>query len=325
MPTDPAQAVLRDFENIMWLALLLGLAFFGAWRFFFSSARSALPVAATEEGSETAIAEPSGKEEFPGLDVRHFTGADLLILPLVLIKYSVTLQLAAAALPRLPQILDAKLGLVEAATETAQTTPAAAVELGPEAILFETLVNVILISLVIVMIQWVGQRNVSDVFGLGRLRFSKWLLWSALGAVIATPVILALSMHIPDLMEPIFGKDIEEQAAVMNIRESKNVMFTVLLVANAIFFAPIVEEFVFRGYFYGVLKRHTSAMFSAFITAALFSVAHQNILALLPLWGLALFFTLFYEATRCLWVPIGMHAVFNAVNILLILIGVGDS
>jgi membrane protease YdiL (CAAX protease family) len=92
---------------------------------------------------------------------------------------------------------------------------------------------------------------------------------------------------------------------------------------NACLVAPLVEELVFRGYFYGIMKRYTGTMFAAFVTSAIFAVAHQSLLALLPLWGFALFLTFFYETSRCLWVPIGIHALFNAINVVLILMGLG--
>ena len=56
-------------------------------------------------------------------------------------------------------------------------------------------------------------------------------------------------------------------------------------------------------------------MFAAFMGASLFAIAHNKLPAVLPLWGFAIFLTLFYEASRSLWVPIGMHAVFNSVQV----------
>jgi membrane protease YdiL (CAAX protease family) len=319
MPTDPAQAVLRDFENLAWLTLVLGLVLYGAWRFFFPARADRLP-----DPAEPPADAPAAPESAPaGLEVRHFSGADLVILPLVLIKYSVTLQLLAATVSAYPGKLAEKFGFGTAAPAGPVAEPTA-VEMTPVLIVFDLLLNVILISLVIVMIQWVGQRNVLRVFGLTRLGPLRLALWVLAGSIVVTPVVLLLSMGIPEMLEPIFGKDIDEQAAVMNIRESGNLAFKLLLIFNAVLVAPLVEEIVFRGYFYGVMKRHTSAMFAAFITGAIFAAAHQNILALLPLWGLAMFLTLFYEASRSLWVPIGMHAAFNAVNVALILIGFGD-
>lgn len=313
MPIDPTQAVLRDFENIAWLTIALGLAGYAVWRFFFSA-----PANPEEPG-------PEADRHRPVTGVAPFFRADLLILPLVLIKYSVTLQLLTADLSSAPGKIAAWLGLRPETASAAGPSAPPPVEMTPTVIVFDLLLNLILISLVVVMISWVGQRNVVKVFGLDRLGPFKLAIWTLIGAAVATPAILLFSLALPSYLEPLFGKGIEEQAAVLNIRESSDLAFKVLLILNAVLVAPLVEEVVFRGYFYGVMKHHTSAMFAAFTTAAIFAAAHQNVLALLPLWGLALLLTLAYEAGRCLWIPIGMHAIFNAVNVTLILLGFGEA
>lgn len=306
MTTDPVHAVLRDFENIAWLTILLGLILFAAWRFFFPT-REAAAIASGEPVPPPAPAIPAAGD---------FTGADLVILPLVLIKFSLTLQIVIAYLSSLPARLAGKL--VEA-------PPAAPVAISPAVLILDLLLNIILISLVIVMVQWVGRRNFVTLFGFDRLRLQPLAIWIFIGSITAIPLVVIVSMGMPDLIEQWFGTEAAEQAAVMNIRESTDPLFKALLIFNAVLVAPVVEEIVFRGYFYGVMKRHTSALFAAFVTAAIFAAAHQNLLALIPLFGLALLFTLFYEASRCLWVPIGIHAAFNATNVVLILSGFGET
>jgi membrane protease YdiL (CAAX protease family) len=306
--TDPAQIVLRDIEHVIWLTLLLGLVLFAGWRFVFRK--------------KNTIGEPD-REAQPvtaGLAVSHFTWFDLLLLPLVLIKFSVTLQLAAVWLTERfvpsPESTGAKVAAA-AETSTADWTPLV--------IVLDFGINVILVGLIVLAIQSTGRRSVTEVFGLNRLAPLPLSLWIAAGSLIVTPAILLFSNSLPDWLAPIFGEKIEEQAAVENIRKSAgDSPFKLMLVFNAVLIAPIVEEVVFRGYFYGALKQKTSALFSAFITAALFSAAHNNVLAFLPLFGFALCLTLFYEASRSLWVPIGMHATFNAVNVGLILAGFGE-
>jgi membrane protease YdiL (CAAX protease family) len=82
--------------------------------------------------------------------------------------------------------------------------------------------------------------------------------------------------------------------------------------------APITEEFIFRGYFYGVFKRYAGALTSAAVTAALFAASHANLASLPALFVLALCFTVAYEATGSLLVPIGMHALFNSASLSLL-------
>ena len=39
----------------------------------------------------------------------------------------------------------------------------------------------------------------------------------------------------------------------------------------------------------------------------------------MPLWAFAVFLTIAYEITGCLWVPVGIHAFFNLANVILLL------
>ena len=338
---DPVQAVLRDFENVLWLILIVGLVLFGAWRFFFRSGdehgdieerEESAPESFSESENETEAAFPSPKpaKQEDGVPVAHFTLADLFFLPLVLVKYSVTLQLLGAKLFAAPGQAAEKAGLVEGAPTAEKLTEPVVMEISSLQLFVLMGIDFLLIGMVLLMIEWVGGRRVSTVFGFGRFRSlqapARWLrpaLWIAAGAIIATPTIIVVSNMMPQFLEGIFGENLNEQAAVQNIRESSNTVMKVLLILNACLLAPFVEELVFRGYFYGIMKRYTGAMFAAFVTGGLFAVAHQNLLALLPLWGFSLFLTLFYEGSRSLWVPIGIHAAFNTANVLLIVLGVG--
>ncbi|MEI8233685.1 MAG: CPBP family intramembrane glutamic endopeptidase [Verrucomicrobiota bacterium] len=79
----------------------------------------------------------------------------------------------------------------------------------------------------------------------------------------------------------------------------------------AAFAAPLTEEFLFRGYFYGTLRRHLGALPALLLVSALFASIHMNGGTLLPLFVLAACLTLAYEATGSLWTPICIHALFN--------------
>ena len=82
---------------------------------------------------------------------------------------------------------------------------------------------------------------------------------------------------------------------------------------------PPFMKSLFRGFLYGVLKRYSDRFFAAVATSMAFAVVHQNVLTLAPLFVLAMCFTLAYELTGCLWVPIVMHALFNGGQVALIL------
>ena len=72
---------------------------------------------------------------------------------------------------------------------------------------------------------------------------------------------------------------------------------------------------MFRGFFYVVFKRYVGAPVSALFTAALFAAFHVNLTAFPGLFVLALCFTIAFEATGSLVVPMTMHALFNGAQL----------
>ena len=77
--------------------------------------------------------------------------------------------------------------------------------------------------------------------------------------------------------------------------------------------APVTEEFLFRGYFYGVLRCYLGAVPALLLTSLLFAAIHMNGPVFLPLFVLGACFTLAYEATGSLLTSMVMHALFNGV------------
>ena len=89
------------------------------------------------------------------------------------------------------------------------------------------------------------------------------------------------------------------------------------IIFSATIMAPLAEEFLFRGYFYPVLKRLVGPFSSAIFVSVLFGAVHGNLLTLPSLVLLAFALTLAYEWSGSLLLPIFMHAVFNGSNLLL--------
>ncbi len=169
------------------------------------------------------------------------------------------------------------------------------------------------------LIEWVRNRRVSDLFGLRRLRLGTIVLISVLGGVASLFLCgWLVGGFANDYLESLFG-ELELQEPVKMLRESDSTLHLLLSIAMACVAAPLVEEFLFRGYIYGTLRHFTHPIFAAVVVGALFAVVHGNLPALLPLWVFSLLLTTAYELTRCLWVPVGMHVVFNAANIALML------
>lgn len=174
------------------------------------------------------------------------------------------------------------------------------------------------------LIAWVRNRDVSRLFGLRQLRVANIIVLSIIGGIFS---LLLCGWIVGDFanryLESLFG-ELDLQEPVKMLRESESSVHLILAVVMACVAAPIVEEMLFRGYMYGTLRELTHPVFSAVIIGGLFAVVHGNLPALLPLWVFSLLLSFAYEATRCLWVPIGMHAFFNAANIVLMMTDPGE-
>jgi len=65
-------------------------------------------------------------------------------------------------------------------------------------------------------------------------------------------------------------------------------------------------------------KRFLGPVPAGFLSAMLFAASHSNLGSLASLFVLAVCFLLAYERTGSLLVPVGMHALFNSLNLLAI-------
>src|SRR2546423_1413609 len=90
-----------------------------------------------------------------------------------------------------------------------------------------------------------------------------------------------------------------------------------LLVLNLMSGAPAAEELVFRFFLYGVLKRYFGIIAGLVINALLFAAVHQHLPSFAPLLILWCCFTLAYEWTGSILVPMAMHALINSANLIL--------
>jgi membrane protease YdiL (CAAX protease family) len=110
--------------------------------------------------------------------------------------------------------------------------------------------------------------------------------------------------------------DVQEIIKVFERSSSIGQRLPIILLAVVI--APVAEELAFRGYLYGVMRRYFGALPALVFTGVLFAIVHLNIPTLFPLFLLSCLFTVSYEATGSLLVPMTMHALFNTLNLVAI-------
>ena len=167
------------------------------------------------------------------------------------------------------------------------------------------------------IIAWVRNRNVADLFGLKRRSIPSVVVCSIIGGVSSVVICAwAIGNFSEEFLRSIFD-GLSAQELVNQLKEKQSSLYFVLSVIAACIAAPIAEELLFRGYMYESVKAATNPVFSAVVVGALFAVAHVNLPALVPLWAFSILLCLAYEWSGSLWVPIGMHSIFNGANILL--------
>ncbi len=91
------------------------------------------------------------------------------------------------------------------------------------------------------------------------------------------------------------------------------------LIIGAGFLAPILEESLFRGVFFGALRQSWSFWPAAIASSALFALVHFDPAGAASYFLLGLTFAYLFERTRSLVAPAAAHAGFNLFNLAVIL------
>ncbi|HAL71331.1 MAG TPA: hypothetical protein DCP71_06110 [Verrucomicrobiales bacterium] len=204
---------------------------------------------------------------------------------------------------------------LQSAEPTAQgSVDATANELNAVALFSSIVLQLLICAVLLFYLRAVRNLNPVELFGLQRLTFRQ-VATAALVFMIPTCIVVMLtSAGVTHWMQG-FWPDLEQQATVEAFRNSKDPMAKAMLVIAAVVVAPIVEETVFRGFIYGVIKRFTDSYFAAVCSAVLFAIVHLHMGSVIPLAVLALIFCAAYERTGSLAVPMVMHGLFNGTSI----------
>lgn len=183
-----------------------------------------------------------------------------------------------------------------------------------------------------------------DFFGLRRNNFLRALAWAAAGLLVLLPAALALEGLSQAVLQKI-GWAPQAQAAVEMLLNAPLWPTGVYLGVFAVVLAPIAEEFIFRGVLFRCFKRFpwpavvrlfreanmpTFArlipghrfwrIFSWVGVSGLFALIHGDVAIFVPLFALALALTWLYEKTGSLLAPIAVHGLFNAANLVLLVL-----
>lgn len=155
--------------------------------------------------------------------------------------------------------------------------------------------------------------------------YAEWLANLALGActwLISFPVVIVFNQTLALFLEHFFKPEKVDQVAVKVLKMSLSHPYLLAFYLIAIVcIVPLIEEFMFRGILQRWLCAKVGPWFAILGASFFFALLHyagsQGLynLELLPsLFVLSCYLGYLYERQQSLWAPIGLHATFNFVS-----------
>jgi membrane protease YdiL (CAAX protease family) len=176
-------------------------------------------------------------------------------------------------------------------------------------------VNLILTMVVVLILVGFLELRGFDVdvsAGLSKLGVGRAIGSGALLLCAAYPLILATD----GITRRFLGGDSSKQNIVELFNGSHTIEQRVLIIVLAVAIAPMAEEFVFRFFIYGVLRRYIGRFTALIFNALLFGAVHAHIPSFAPLFVLGVCFTIAYEWSGSILVSMTMHSLFNSLSLI---------
>jgi membrane protease YdiL (CAAX protease family) len=149
--------------------------------------------------------------------------------------------------------------------------------------------------------------------GIARLSFRRAFITGFILLIVAYPLIV-LADWMTARIAGFSGSN--RQGIIELFSASQFLEQRVLIIVLAVAVAPLAEEFIFRFFLYGVLRRYAGRVIALVLSALLFAGVHAHLPSFAPLFVLAACFTLAYEWSGSLLVSMTMHAMFNSLTLL---------
>jgi len=153
--------------------------------------------------------------------------------------------------------------------------------------------------------------DVGVLGGFSKIGFTRVIMTGAILMLAAYPLIF-----LADIMTQKFlGGGRDKQGIVELFNASGTLEQRIMIIVLAVTVAPIAEEFFFRFFFYGVVKRYFGRSVGLAASALLFAAVHAHLPSFAPLFVLGACFTIAYEWSGSILVSMTMHALFNALTL----------
>jgi membrane protease YdiL (CAAX protease family) len=147
--------------------------------------------------------------------------------------------------------------------------------------------------------------------GFSRIGFFRAAITGGVLMLAAYPLIFLADIVTQRLLQ----SEPQKQAIVEMFSQSSTLEQRILIIVLAVSLAPLAEEFIFRFFMYGVLKRYVGKVVAVVASGLLFAAVHAHLPSFAPLFVLGSCFAIAYEWSGSILVPMIMHALLNAITL----------
>lgn len=172
------------------------------------------------------------------------------------------------------------------------------------------------IGLVLFLVAYLRLRGfpLGALGGFTKLGFGRVLGTGAILLFAAYPLI-----YLADLLtRRLLGTGLSKQEIVELFSSSQTLTQRIIIIVMAVAVAPIAEEFIFRFFLYGVLRRYFGRFIGVAVNSLLFAAVHTHLPSFAPLFVLGSCFTIAYEWSGSILVSMAMHCLFNSLTLTLL-------
>jgi membrane protease YdiL (CAAX protease family) len=187
------------------------------------------------------------------------------------------------------------------------------IDLSARNLLANLLFTMFIVLFIVTFLQLRGF-DLSSLAGFFKIGFVRALGTGIILLLAAYPLISlsnAIAQHI-------FGSGPGKQNIVELFSGSRTIEQRIMIIVFAVAIAPVVEEFFFRFFLYGVIKQYLGRFLGITVNALLFAAAHTHFPSFVPLFVLGSCFTIAYEWSGSILVAMTMHSLFNSVTLIVL-------
>ena len=154
--------------------------------------------------------------------------------------------------------------------------------------------------------------DIALLSGFSKIGFGRAVVTGGILLLAAYPLVLLAEV----VTQRLSRGTLEKQGIVELFNASSTLEQRVWIILLAVTVAPLAEEFFFRFFLYGVVKRYFGRGVGVVASALLFAAVHAHLPSFAPLFVLGICFTIAYEWSGSLLVCMTMHALFNALALI---------